>query len=168
MHNFSFAKKNVTIPGEQDQLNTIENKYRSYKKLWERPIVDTNREGNLQWYFQQLHDSFMDVKEAVNDLIDLNDKMMYQTASELKNRSNRAIMPGIIAILAALIFTFIFNYLVNYYMVSPIIRMTERVKKFIEKRTPFDVEVETNDEIAHLAEAIYNLCESVRSREEEQ
>ncbi len=168
VHNFSFAKKNVTIPGEQEQLNTIENKYRSYKKLWERPIVDTNREGNLQWYFQQLHDSFMDVKEAVNDLIDLNDKMMYQTASELKNRSNRAIMPGIIAILAALIFTFIFNYLVNYYMVSPIIRMTERVKKFIEKRTPFDIQVETNDEIAHLAEAIYNLCESVRSREEEQ
>ncbi len=168
MVNYSFAQKNATIAGEAEHLQAIEHKYRLYKKLWERPIVDTDKEGNLQWYFQKLRHSFNDVKAAVNDLIDLNDKMMYKTASELKNRSNRAIMPGIIAILAALIFTFIFNYLVNYYMVGPIIRITERVKKFIDKRTPFDVQVETNDEIAHLSEAIYNLCESINTKERQQ
>jgi len=168
MKNYAFAQKNVTIKGEAEHLKVIDQKYMAYKKLWERPIVDTDKEGNLQWYFQRLHQSFSQVKEAVNDLIDLNNKMMYKTASELKNRSNRAIMPGIIAILAALIFTFIFNYLVNYYMVSPIIRITERVKKFIDKRTPFDVQIETNDEIAHLAEAIYNLCESINTKERQQ
>ena len=166
--NYSFAQKNVTILGEAEHLETVKEKYQVYKKLWERPIVDTDKEGNLQWYFQKPHQSFIEVKTAVNNLIDLNDKMMYKTASELKNRSNRAIMPGIIAILAALIFTFIFNYLVNYYMVGPIIRITERVKKFIDKRAPFDVQIETDDEIAHLAEAIYNLCESIKTKEKQQ
>jgi signal transduction histidine kinase len=88
--------------------------------------------------------------------------MMYQTAIELENQSNRAIMPGIVAILAALIFTFIFTYLINYYIVSPILRITDRINQFKERRLPYDVKIETNDEILHLSEAIEHLCVSVK------
>lgn len=160
-----FATINITIPGEKENLERIKSNYNDFKELWERPIVDTNKEGNLDWYFEKVHLSFLNVKESVNQLINLNDQTMYKTATELKNRSNRAIMPGIIAFICALIFTFLFTYLVNYYFVSPILQITDRVKNFMEKRKSFDVKIETRDELFHLAEAIDNLCASLKHKE---
>lgn len=161
----SFAYTNITIPGEQSILDTINAKYKVYKKLWERPIVDTPREGNIDWYFSIVHKTFLEVKASVQELNTLNNNTMYQTASELKRRSNRAVMPGLIAIIAALVFTLIFNYFVNYYMVSPIIRITDRIKKFIVNKTPYDVSIDSHDEISRLSESISQLCSFVSNRE---
>jgi len=163
--NLDFAFDNITIEGEQEQLKLIQSNYESYKNFWEKPIVDTEREGNLDWYFQQVHQSFLEVKKSINELINLNDRIMYKTASDLKSRSNRAIMPGIIAMLSALLFTFIFTYLVNFFIISPIIKITDRINKFKDKRTPFDIRIETHDEISELADAIAHLCVSVEAGE---
>ncbi len=163
----SFAYSNITIPGERSILDSISSKYKIYKKLWERPIVDTPREGNIDWYFSIVHHSFLGVKSSVQELNSLNNNTMYQTASDLKQRSTRAVMPGLIAILAALVFTFIFNYFVNYYMISPIIRITDRIKKFIDNKTPYDVNIDSQDEISRLSESISQLCSFVSSRETE-
>lgn len=160
-----FASTNITISGEQERLESIKLKYAVYKSLWERPIVDTDKEGNINWYFQEIHSAFLAVKESINELINLNDQTMYETATRLKNRSNRAIAPGIVAIISALVFTFIFSYLINYYIVSPIIRITEHINKFKERRTPFDVKIETKDEIFELASSIENLCSSVKNQD---
>lgn len=160
-----FAYSNVTIPGEKARLDTIKLRYGKFKKLWERPIVDTPREGNIEWYFQQIHGVFQDVKEAVNDFNNLNNTTMYNTASMLKQRSDRAIMPGLIAIIAALLFTIIFNYFVNFFMVSPIIRITDRIERFILNRTPYVAEVPTHDEIEKLSESIGHLCNFAQDRE---
>jgi hypothetical protein len=161
-----FTYTNITIPGEQIHLDSIQSKYHFYKNLWVRQVTDTSEENNLELYFQKIHQSFLTVKEAINDLIDLNDKLMYQTSFEIENRSERAIIPGIIAILSALIFTFIFNYLVSYFMVSSIRKITEGINNFKENRTPFDVKIEkTKDEIYYLADAIRNLCESLSTKD---
>jgi len=159
----AFAYTNITVTGEQANLDTISARYKSYVNLWERPIVDTPKEGNLQWYFSIVHKSFLAVKASVNDLYNLNNQAMYQTSSDLKQRSNRAVMPGLIAIFAALLFSLIFNYFIHYYMVGPIIQITDRIRRFIKKRTPYEVHVESNDEISHLSESISQLCTFVES-----
>lgn len=154
---FKAAMGNVTLPDETAILEEIETKYREYRNLWLRPIVGTVREGNLTWYFQTVHEAFLAAKSSVERLMALNDKAMYQTASELKGRAHRAVMPGIVAILSALVFTLIFNYLVNYYLVSPIIRIREGIEKFVKDRRPFDVTVETTDELSYLVSSIRDL-----------
>ena len=163
--NFEAANNNITIEGENFHLEEIQSRYHQYKSLWEKPVVGTVKEGNVKWYFDVVHHSFLCVKESIENLIDLNDKTMYRTASELKEKSSRAIMPGIIAVLSALVFTFIFNYLVNYFMVNPIIQITNRINMFKEKRRPFDVQVESNDELADLAASIQVLCYSISDQE---
>lgn len=155
---FFIASNNITIAGEQASVDAIEAKYREYKRLWEKPIVDTKRQGDLNWYFESTHETFQEAKQAVNDLMTLNDKEMFQMASHLKNKANRAIMPGIVAIIAALAFSLIFSYFVNYYMVSPIVTITKNIRQYIEKRQAFDVTIETKDELADLADAIHILC----------
>ena len=158
---FEMAYNNITIKNEHEHLELIRIKYADYKRVWEHPFLQREKEEALDWYFQEVHPLFLSVNESVDHLISLNDQVMYQTASGLKTRSERAVMPGIIAIISALIFTFIFNYMVNYYMISPIVRITRATNLFKEKRIPFNVKIETRDEIHDLAQSIDQLCSSV-------
>ena len=155
---FQIAQKNVTISGEKAYVDEVEKTYRVYKDLWIKPIVGTNRERNLDWYFQEMHPAFLDVKLAVERLMALNDQVMYQTASSLKGKAHRAVMPGVVAILTALVFTLVFNYLVNYYLVGPIIRITSGIQQFLKTGEPFQVKIETKDELQHLVTAIHALA----------
>ncbi len=159
------AGSNVTIPGEQDYIQTLEKQYAAYKKLWLKPIVGTKYEGNLTWYFEENHKAFLELKDTIEKLIMLNHQTMYRTASELKNRAHRSTMPGIVAILSALIFTLIFNYFINFYMVSPIIRITKGIHHVMETGDAFDVDIETRDELSDLAASIRQLAARIRSGE---
>ena len=158
---FNVAANNITIPGEKAIVDSIKKKYLVYKSSWERPIVDTKKQGDLTWYFETVHNSFLQAKSAIDELSALNSQIIFETGSDLKEKANRAIMPGIVAIIAALIFTPLFNYFINYYFINPIIRINQSIKNFVKNRTPFDADIETNDEIAELAETIHLLTSLV-------
>ncbi|MGD8394107.1 MAG: MCP four helix bundle domain-containing protein [Candidatus Eiseniibacteriota bacterium] len=151
---FAVTRLNVTIDGEQELVDAIAAAYEGYRSLWARPIVDTERQGNLDWYFAEAHRSFLDVRAAVEKVMTLNDRTMYRTASGLQQRARRAVMPGIVAIIAALVFSLLFNYFVDTFLVRPIIGITDGVRASLEERTPFDVQVRTTDEIGDLASAV--------------
>lgn len=155
---FQIAANNLTIEGERDYIEKIKSKYEAYKNVWTKPIVGTSKEGDINWYFENVHSSFLDVKGSVVDLMDLNDRTMFSTASSLRNKANRAIMPAVIAILSALIFSVMFNYFVNYYFVTPIVKITSGVRSFIEKRKPFSVQIKSKDELTELTASISTLC----------
>lgn len=158
---YQIAENNLTIPGERDFVERIRRQYITYKNMWKKPIVGTDKEGNLDWYFRNLHGEFLNVKSAVNKLKELNEETLYRTASGLKNRANRAVMPGIVAVISALVFSLIFSYFVNQYMVNPINKMAHGIEDFLERDKTFDVTVETKDEISHLSSAIRSLCARV-------
>lgn len=155
---FDVASHNITIPGEAAYVAAIDTKYAAYKAVWARPIVDTDREGNLDWYFGSAHGAFLDVKLAANELMTLNDKVMFETASSLRAKANRAIMPGIVAIIAALAFSLMFSYFVTLFVIKPIARITNGITQFVTKGRSFDVRLETHDELSQLADTIRTLA----------
>jgi hypothetical protein len=162
-----FAEKNITETDETAVVELIRFRYDIYKDLLQKPIAGTDKEGNLNWYFQSVHPSFLGVRNSVEKLMALNDRVMYETASDLQSRANRAVMPGIVAIIAAVFFSLMFNYFVNYYMVGPIIKTTRAIDDFVKSGKPFDVKVETKDEIESLVSAVYSLTSQVRMTEKE-
>lgn len=155
---FRIASNNITIPGERANVDTIRSKYDNYKDLLLQSIRNSAGEGGLNLYFETMHSASEDVKAALNDLMSLNDAVMFRTASDLIHKTHRATMPGTVAIIAALVFSLIFTYFVNYYMITPIVGITNGIKKYVAKQQPFDVAVETEDEFADLANAIRTLC----------
>jgi len=156
------AGNNLTIDGELNYVNAIRNRYKTYARLWDRPVDGADQQGKLKWYLTEVHPRFMNVKTAVQSLMDLNDDAMYDTASVLKNRAHRAIMPGIIAILSALAFTIVFNFFINIYVVNPIISLKRAIDHFMETNEPVRVTVETRDEIHELAASVSDLTSMAR------
>ncbi len=157
---FTIAKNNITIEGEEAFVNRIEIDYSSYKKLWEKPIVGTSKEGNFEWYYSESHEQFMQVKSSIKTLMELNQKTMYNTSKILKDRSKRSVMPGIVAIVTAVLFTLLFNFFIHHYFADPIVQITRGVEDFNEFGKEFKVEIETDDELKRLSEAINNLLHS--------
>jgi hypothetical protein len=156
------AKSNVTIPGESTCVQKIEEAYKRFSELWGQPIAGTDLERNLGWYFEQVHPAFLGVKSEVEYLMTLNDRTMYQTAMYLQNRAHRAVMPGIVAVIASLVFSIMFSYLINHYVVSPIIRITKGIQGFLRTGQVVDVNIETDDELNRLMSSIRELLASVK------
>lgn len=158
------ARYNITIDGEESFVERIETDYAKYKKSWEKPIVGTSKEGNFEWYYSESHQQFLKVKKSIKALMYLNQTTMYTTSKLLKDRSKRSVMPGIVAIITAIVFTLLFNYFVHYYIARPIVQITRGIEDFNESGKEFKVEIETEDELKRLAEAINNLLQSSHIR----
>ena len=156
------AKNNCTIPNELNIVEDIDRKYSAYKILWTDTLSGTPDNYSTNWYFEHGHSAFLAVKTVVDEIMALNDSTMYQTASDLKNRMHRIIMPGIVAIVSALVFAFIFNYFINHYFVSPIISITKDVQNIVRTGNPSNIKIETEDELKDLASAIHDLSFQVR------
>lgn len=152
------AEGNITLADEHAHVEAVAKAYVDYKNAWVRPIVGTARERNLDWYTEEVHPAFLRVKASINKVLGVNDTAMYEAASDLKDKARRAVTPGAVSVIAALVFSLLFSYFVNYYMVTPIIRITAAVHDFVKQGTPFAVKVESKDEIGRLLAAITELC----------
>ena len=156
------ARNNCTIPNEQDIIVDIDRKYVNYQALWKDSSPGTPGNYDMEWYFEHGHPAVLAVKASVEELMALNDMVMYETASDLKNRMHRSIMPGIVAIISALVFAFLFNFFIHRYFVNPIISITNEVQNIVKTGKPSRLEIETNDELKDLASAIHDISLQVR------
>jgi NtrC-family two-component system sensor histidine kinase KinB len=153
------AQNNITIPGEQDLVNTTIKAYEKYKTLWVQPLVSNKYAGDLHWYFSQVHVSFLQAKLAVSNLMNINTQTMYKTASHLENRAHRATMPGIIAMVSAFIFAIVFSFLVNVFIIGPIVKLTSGIQDYLDSGRRLNVRVETDDEISKLISSVERLID---------
>jgi lipopolysaccharide export LptBFGC system permease protein LptF len=127
MEALKIAENNLTEENEDKYINKIKENYTQFKENWQRPIAETDKQGNLLWYKNESHKLFANTKNAVTEIMNLNQKSMYKEASELKEKSKRAIMHGIVSILAALIFSLLLNFFITRYFVRPISQLNNAI-----------------------------------------
>ena len=161
---FSIAKNNITELNEDEYIEGIGKSYSEFKASWEKPIVGTNKEGNVQWYRDVIHQEFLDTKAAVNALMELNQSNMYSEATTIKDKSKRAMMPGIISLLSALIFSLLFNFFITKYLVSPLNELSKALREYNFQSTSLKVNIGSNDEIKNLEREINVLLSRMWSR----
>jgi len=158
------VENNITEKNEESYIDSIKRRYKKYKTIWEKPIVGTYKEENINWYYRETHTVFLEVKKAVKNLMDLNQESMYQESTKLKEKAKRAIMPGIVAIISAFIFLFLFNYFISHYFISPIEKLTEELENFPQNKENLETKIDSKDEMNRLKKAIENVINKVRRR----
>ncbi|MCF7808951.1 MAG: hypothetical protein K9M49_08790 [Candidatus Marinimicrobia bacterium] len=157
----SFTFGNITEPGEEAVLKEIRHRYNVYTALLERPIVGTSHERDLAWYKNEVHPAFLGVKEGIRNFRQVNSKVLYQTASALQAKAERAVLPGMLAIVSALILTALFNYLIHFALISPILRLIEGIHRYREGHE-YHVEIYSRDEVRQLADEVKSLISQLK------
>lgn len=156
------AKNNITEENEAELIAEIQSKYIQYKEKWARPIVDTFKEGNIDWYQNNAHQEFIQLKKTINQLMTINQESLYDEATILRDNGHRAVMPGIISLIGAIIFSLLLNFYLNQQFISPIKELTKTIKRFNpgdyqvhsknkSKDEIFQLEVEINDMLKRIA-----------------
>lgn len=159
---FNIAKSNITEKDEDEYVERINLSYLKFKEKWEPPIVGTRKESNIDWYFTELHPIFLTVKSDIKALMTLNQDSMHNEASELSEKAHRAIMPGIVAIVASLIFLVIFNFFISKFYIKPIGNLILSLKNYSSQTQKFTAGITTNDEFNELENEIQNLINRIR------
>ncbi|NOY76396.1 MAG: hypothetical protein GXO76_00870 [Calditrichaeota bacterium] len=159
-HNQTDAKRTL--------VNSIKKNYGDFRLLWEKPIVGTKRERNLDWYARQVMPKEIRIEESLHQIIRISNRDMYKTGINLKNNVHHIIMPGVVAMLAAIIYLVLFNFFIDHYLLSPIVKITKGLKNLLDQRRPFEVEIETDDEVAELASTITTLVSKMNYGEIEE
>ena len=124
-------------------------------------IADNQKEETINWYNDIIHRSFLEVKYDINELMTLNQNGMYSIASLLKEKSHRALMPGIVTIIAALVFSLLLNFFISRYFVSPIVQLVEAIKNYNPPGKSLDVDIRSKDEIKVLENEIGALIRRI-------
>ncbi len=161
---FDIAKNNITEQDEDKYIDRIDKSYRVFKSKWDAPMVSTDKENNISLYFSDLHTSFLAIKSDIESLMILNQDSMYEEATDLKEKAGRAIMPGIVAIIAALIFLVIFNFFISKYFVKPIEKLIRSIKHYDPKTQNFIPDISSQDELKELENEIRNLILRVQQK----
>jgi methyl-accepting chemotaxis protein len=151
------AKNNITEPGEERYIENIESTYSTFKEKWGRPIADIYKDGDISWYNNDIHQSFLNTRNAIERLMTLNQTALYNEASELKEKSKRAIMPGIVSIISALILSALLNFFITRYFVRPISELAEAVNDYQIGQNKLRSDIRSDDEIKKLETAINDL-----------
>ncbi|MBN1820883.1 MAG: hypothetical protein JW833_09200 [Prolixibacteraceae bacterium] len=154
----NIAEGNQTEKDEDIYVAAIKESYSKYRDKWKKPIVNTEKEGNIDWYRNNIHKAFLETKHNVTNLMNLNQESMHAEAYDLKEESRRAIMPGIVAIIAAFIFSILLNFFISKYIISPIGNLSEAIKEYNPGQANISV-VKSSDELKKLESEINAFLE---------
>jgi len=146
------ARKSAFYADEKQYVDSVELNYTRFYEKW---ILSPNYSKlSVEQIITKLNIDLLTIKNAIRGIQQVNQQALFKTASTIEGKARRAAMPGIVAVISAVLFTLIFNFFINYYFISPILRITRGVENTLKYNTSFAVEVETNDELGDLKNAI--------------
>lgn len=143
---------------EKKQLAQFHEKFEIFRHEWVSSIMG---KPNISMYLSSKENQFKKLRKNLNQLMITFQKKLLKDTDNLYEQSKRAMTPGLITIITALILIILFIFIINKYYLRPLIRLKEGVEKFKYKHT-FQVEIETQDEISELAKSIDELTKTFK------
>ncbi len=157
LNGLELAKRHITEHGEEEIVEKIDSCYRSFRAFSINKSIYLSENNDLLWYFDSVKSKSNEIIVDIKKLMDINNAKIYQTGTLISQHSQKAVMPGLITIMSALLFAFMFNFFITHYIVKPIIKITDGVDRFVKYGSQYNVSVETKDELFKLTTSIQNL-----------
>jgi HAMP domain-containing protein len=165
MYAFSIAVNNVTENDEDKLIEVIATRYDYFKNQVELATEVKSDADKMNFYHNEIYFAFLDVKHSVNELMVLNQNRMYEDASLLKEKSYRAIMPGIVAIIGAGLFSLMLSFFISKYFISPLSELAEAIRAFSRHDKQLNTNIRSEDEIKKIELEVNNLIARLTKQE---
>ena len=132
-------------------LDNIGKQYIVFKHIWELPIVDTKKQGNLSWYNKTFIPSFRKTTSQIEKAMSYSRSRLHAESKQIFEESYTALMPGIVAIISAILMSLLMYFFISRFFSHPINSMLKGLKDYNTKKKPFRVTINTNDELKELS-----------------
>ena len=112
------------------------------------------------WYFTKLHPIYIQLRGYLQKLANTSQEALAENSLTMTESFYRSIMPGVVTVVMGIILVFLFNYFINFYFVNPLLRISEGISDYIQRKKSYNVMVENDDELKVLNENVKELVES--------
>jgi len=156
--------KNITLPGEGDLEAKVRRLHASYldlaNKFFALSPADPARRA---LYLNELLPSFMDEKQAANQILEINEKNMVKANDDARSLSRASSRCMIVALAAGFVTATGVIYLLSRSIVQPVQNLTESARQLGEGNLEQHVPVQSQDEVGKLAEAFNKMAAKLRA-----
>lgn len=157
---FYIEKSNITESGEEELVNEISLQYIEFSKLFSS-LQDYNNGANhdelVEIYKERIAPQIILIKEKLKDLSDLNEKVMFNKKSNLKNSAELSTyLIILVSVVGAIFGGTISMFFTNRYF-NPIHLLLNAIKSVKEGNLNKQAPVIYNDEIGLLAKEFNNM-----------
>ena len=151
--NVTYQEARNRVP-DNLSLKNIGDQYAAFKHIWEMPIVDTKKQGNLNWYYKVFIPEFRKTTALIERAMTYSRNQMHTESKQIFEASYTALMPGIVAIISAILMSLLMFFFISRFFSLPINNILKGLKEYNSKKKPFRVTVNTNDELKELSAEI--------------
>lgn len=147
-----------------NKLKRIEEAKIPYSKILAKLSSDPDIDI-LAWYNHQYKIAYYDLIIPIKDFMIDSQNTIDRNTTKIQNNAYRAIMPGIITLVIAIIIIFVFYILIDLYYIRPVLKVKQGLDNYLNARIPYNVQVEGRDEVKELSDHIATLVTLNRKRE---
>lgn len=151
---FGREKDNITVPGEKELVDEIDMGYANYLSGFEEVKKIYNSSGSkaaAAYYYSRLLPQFMSIRVFCQDLLEMNHKTITDRNSATEKVAVKAIWSTLVISVLSVLFGLLWNFYISGVVVSPILKLTEKVKSIAKGDLNEIIDIKTNDEIGVLA-----------------
>ncbi|MBF6627568.1 MAG: hypothetical protein ITG04_03535 [Proteiniphilum sp.] len=149
------AQANITETNESQFISGIIIAYDKYHASVLTIVeIESSVAEAKQKYDAETKALFFNTKEAINNLMVLNQDQMNRQSGIVKEKSRRAMMPAIVSIAAAIIFAILLNFFITIYFIHPLRKFINGVKEYYPEQGRLNAHVVSKDEFKMLEDEI--------------
>lgn len=154
---YARAKDNITHGGEDSLLKVID----SVSELYTQAACALlhMESPSLGDYVHSVSSAHQQVKKEVQQLLSLNQEKLYDASHIIDAFPERSLRPGLIVMVAGVLFALMFIYLISAFYIRPVIRMRDATEGYLRHRDRAPVRFHASDELQELWLAIERLME---------
>jgi len=161
----NLISENITLDEESKIFDTLKVHYQLFQKqslLIDSLFSTENIEKRAYWFNTYYRPIFVSFTQTAHNLSRVNQQTISQNSHKLETNFYRMIIPLIVAVAVGFLLIMLFNYFINLYFINPVLNIIKGIKSYSESKTPYNVKVETQDEIETLNKEIKSLISSTR------
>ncbi|MGA3209279.1 MAG: ATP-binding protein [Syntrophales bacterium] len=154
---------NITVPGEGEKAAHLQELFARYKTMIQHMEGKAMaRERQRDMYFNQLFPLFREIKGTADDILNMNQKNMYDANQSARHKAAKAREQMYFLLILGAVLAVAYIFLVGKWILRPIERLTQSAEEIKQGNLDLIVKTDTRDEIGRLSEAFNAMAASLR------
>jgi hypothetical protein len=163
-----FIRENIVVQEEENMFDTLFAKYQQFKLrtlLLDSLFLQENARERNEWFNTRYRPVYEAFTEAAHNFEVLNQNIIAHNSAELKSNFYRMVIPLTVAVTVGLFLIILFNYFINAYFICPVLKIIKGIEDYSINRQPYNVKIDTRDEINDLNREIKSLISRTKQKE---
>jgi len=165
--NFIDAKNTISsIFADSDALKQVTTASKEYEKVLKN-FTPIDKQSNAKWFIGEYHAAYSNLTRAIKDYHIKSQDYLSDQTQLLEKSAYRASTPNTLTFAVLIMVIGMFLFFVDLYFLKPIINIDQSLKNYVTNKIPFNVKVDSNDEIQSLRDSVEKLIMLYKNKKRE-